>query len=152
MNTREKPSPLLVKTLIMAGALTLTSTAALSEPEDAVKSVADQNIGHAGRDSVYAPLGKLAATPVKDPQMYGRAGGYVGADRATVLEAGPSPQSTNITVKTSEFDIGHVAQVHTYQNVPAQPEEAQAKQGGGPRSGDRFSNPQGAHGQDETAQ
>ena len=115
MNTQENFNtvPRLVKCLVVAAALTLPSAAALSESADAVKARADQSIDHPGRDSVYAPLGELVATPVKEPQRYGRAGGYVGADQATVLEsAATQPSST--TVKTGESEIGRIAQVHTY--------------------------------------
>ena len=95
---------------------------------------------------MYAPLGELIPTPVNDPK-HGRAGGYVGADRVTVLESG-TIQSSNTTVKTSESDIGHIAQV----SVPARPGEAQAAQEGGRQSEDRFSKPQGAQGQDGTVE
>ena len=82
--------PRLATSIAVAAALTLPSAAALSESMDVVKARADQNVDHPGRDSVYAPVGTLVATPVKDPQQYGRAGGYVGADRVTVLELGAS--------------------------------------------------------------
>ena len=151
--------PRLVKSIVVAAALTLPSAAALSESMDVVKARADQNIDRQGRDSVYAPVGTLVATPVKDPQQYGRAGGYVGADRVTVLEPGTSQPSD--TVKTGQSEIGHVAQVpahdqvHTYESAPAQPPAAMDgsvpgspdAQDTGRLSGERFDNPQGAHGQ-----
>jgi hypothetical protein len=157
--------PRLVKSIAVAAALTLPNAAALSESMDVVKARADQNadqnIDRQGRDSVYAPMGTLVATPVTDPQQYGRAGGYVGADRVTVLEPGTSQPSD--TVRTGQSEVGHVAQasiggqVQTYESAPAQPPAAvdgsvpgtpEAQDTGRP-SGDRFDNPQGAHGQDE---
>jgi hypothetical protein len=153
--------PRLVKSIAVAAALTLPSAVALSESMDVVKARADQNIDRQGRDSVYAPMGTLVATPVKDPQQYGRAGGYVGADRVTVLEPGTSQPSD--TVKTGQSEVGHVAQapiggqVQTYESAPAQPPAAvDGSVPGTPEvqvighpSGERFDNPQGAHGQDE---
>ena len=148
--------PRLVKSIAVAAALTLPSAAVLSESMDSVKFRADQNIDHPGRDSVYAPLATIVVTPVENPQVYGRAGGYVGADRAAVLESRTSQPAD--TVKTGESEIGRLAQAHTYESAPAQSPSAmngsmprpQDVQVGGRLSGDRFSNPQGAHGQVES--
>ena len=163
MSTHESFSalPRLAKSIAVAAALILPSAAALSESMDVVRARADQSIDRPGRDSVYAPVGTLVATPVKEPQQYGRAGGYVGADRVTALEPGVAQPSD--TVKTGQSEVGHVAQVSTYDQVrtyegaPAQPPAAidgsvpgkPDMQGTGRLSGDRFDNPQGTHGQQE---
>ena len=85
--------PRLVKCVAVAAALTLPSAAALSESMDLVKLRDDQNIDHPGRESVHAPVATIVVMPVENPLVYGRAGGYVGADRAAVLESRTSRTS-----------------------------------------------------------
>ena len=121
MSTREsyKALPRHVKSMVVAAALVLPSAAALSESMDTVKVQPDQIINHPGRDSVHAPVGSIVATPVKDPQQYGRAGGYVGADRAPVLMLAGTSQPSD-SIKTGQSESTNIAQVHTYDSASAQ--------------------------------
>ena len=115
-----------------------------------------------------------------EPQAYGRAGGYVGADRVAVLESA-TPNQANGTpneVRTGEAAMGNGADTRvrpdvtagssesnnssstsqdsssTYQGQmrPANPDSSApaASDSSGRTSGDRFDNADRAHGQSET--
>src|SRR3954452_9133232 len=84
------------------------------------KPTAQQN----GRDSVYA----LTAAPVysaarTEPQRFGRAGGYVGTDQVEMMKM-RSPDRASAQSDLGRTDAGRM-------------------------SGDRFDNPDSAHGQNE---
>jgi len=98
MNSQRSPSLLKqarTKSIILAVALAMPGTAALAESTDAVKARRDQDGQHYGRDSLYAPLPPMVFTPPKDPKVYGRAGGYVGADQIGVA-ASTAPVGTHV--------------------------------------------------------
>jgi hypothetical protein len=119
----------LLKTAALVIALAFPALAGAAGADDAVstrtdKPTAQQN----GRDSVYA----LTAAPVYsaaqvEPQRYGRAGGYVGTDKVEVMKL-RTPDTTAATVR-GDGDMGRTD--------------------AGRMSGDRFDNPDSAHGQSE---
>jgi hypothetical protein len=85
------------------------------------KPTAQQN----GRDSVYAltPAPVYSSAQV-EPQRFGRAGGYVGTDQVEVMKM-HTPESASAQGDMGRTDAGRM-------------------------SGDRFDNPDSAHGQSET--
>jgi hypothetical protein len=145
-----KTIPRLVQSMVIAAAFALPSVSAFSESADAVTIKSDQTIDHPGRDSVYAPTPSIVATPPENPQSFGRAGGFVGADRST-LSASPASQPSP-TVKTGESEAAHIA--HAQTNPEVQPADAPAlpSQTGTVHEGDRFGDPNGAHGHGQAVQ
>jgi hypothetical protein len=146
------------KSIILAVALAVPGTAALAESADAVKARSDQDVQHYGRDSVYAPLPPMVFTPPKDPKVYGRAGGYVGADQIGVAASTGAVGSD--VVKSGESQVN--APNSQANAMSAQREQRDVSQTNslvsslsgtletGRVSGGRFDNPESAHGQRET--
>jgi hypothetical protein len=98
--------------VVVAAALAIPGVGAFAESTDAVTLKSDQSVDHPGRDSIYAPTPTIVATPPENPQSYGRAGGYVGAERAVVVESAASQSSA--VVKTGESEVGHIARAEAY--------------------------------------
>ena len=112
MSTRNlKAVPRFAQCVVVAAALAIPGVGAFAESRDAVTLKSDQSVDHPGRDSVYAPTPAIVATPPENPQSYGRAGGYVGAERAVVVSA--ASQSSAV-VKTGESEVAHIASAQAY--------------------------------------
>jgi hypothetical protein len=152
MSTRKnsKTATRLVQCMVVAAVLAVPSLGAFAAPMDAVTVNPDQRVAHPGRDSVYAPTPEIAATPPDNPQTYGRAGGYVGADRAAVVESA-APHSSTV-VKTGESEVEHIARAQNYPQEEMQSVTAQPSQTGTAHEGDRFGDPNGVHGQGQAVQ
>ena len=115
----------LLKAAALMIALAFPALAGAADSDEAVitrtdKPTAQQN----GRDSVYA----LTAAPVysaarTEPQRFGRAGGYVGTDQVEMMK------------------------MRTHESASAQSDLGRTD--AGRMSGDRFDNPDSAHGQSE---
>jgi len=115
----------LLKAAALMIALAFPALAGAADSDRAVitrtdKPTAQQN----GRDSVYA----LTAAPVysaarTEPQRFGRAGGYVGTDQVEMMK------------------------MRTHESASAQSDLGRTD--AGRMSGDRFDNPESAHGQNE---
>jgi hypothetical protein len=118
-----------LKAAVLAATLAVPSFAGAAGADNAVSTRADQPTAQQnGRDSLYA----LSPAPVyssaqAEPQRYGRAGGYVGTDQVEMMKR-HTPDST--TARTDWSDMG--------------------TSNAGRMNGDRFDNPDGAHGQSET--
>jgi hypothetical protein len=130
--------------VVVAAAVALPGVGAFAESMDAVTVNPDQSAAHPGRDSAYAPTPEIVATPPENPQSYGRAGGYVGAERAVVVESAASRSST--VVKTGEYEVAHIARAQTYPQQDIN-QNVGPSQTGAVQEGDRFGDPNGVHGQ-----
>jgi len=118
----------LLKAAALIVALAFPAFAGAADADDVVTTRTDRPTAQQqGRDSVYA----LTAAPVYSsaqvqPQRYGRAGGYVGTDEVEMMKQQRTPEAAAAQ--------GTVARTE-----------------GGRMSGDRFDNPDSAHGQSENA-
>jgi hypothetical protein len=106
-----------------------------------------------------------AATSPPEPQRYGRAGGYVGAEQIAYVEthATPAPGEAIDTVKTGAADTissrpvpETTAQAESMGDVPAVVPSAEQPTATSPDThgrteGDRFDNPESRIGQDENS-
>lgn len=115
-----------LKTIALVMALAFPALVGAAGSDEVVstrteKPTAQQN----GRDSVYA----LTSAPVYssarvEPERFGRAGGYVGTDHVEMMKM-HTPESASVQGDMGRTDAGRM-------------------------SGDRFDNPDSAHGQSET--
>jgi hypothetical protein len=90
-----------------------------------------------------------------EPQPYGRAGGYVGADRIAVLESA-TPNQANGTpneMKAGQAATGNVANTGVRSGVAAGSAESpnSSADSNGRTSGDGFNSAHSAHGQSESS-
>jgi hypothetical protein len=76
------------KDIVLAIALTLPGISAFAQSSYVVKSGTDKQMEQPyGRDSVRVPQPPLVLSTPNEPQLYGRAGEYVGTDRVVALES-----------------------------------------------------------------
>lgn len=135
-NTSSRRTTSLFKSTVVAVAFALPGLVAAGGTGEGVTTRTDTKLEqHHGRDSVYA----LSPEPMRlsaqvEPQRYGRAGGYVGSDRVEMSNSLAPNGSSQIG--SSQTTAPAIAQ-------PPMTEE-------GRTAGNRFDNPDSAHGQNET--
>src|SRR5262245_36660600 len=105
------------KSTILAVALCLPLASALAQSAYLAKG---DSTGQYGRDSVYVPQPPLVLIPPKEPQIYGRSGGYVGTDRVVAVDATLDRGSDVVKPGDSPIGDANVAETRPHVRPPIQ--------------------------------